>query len=134
MTSSDPNKRPRPGPRPTASESATMPPSSWAKHTGFKPKLSGETSASDSSQIMRGRVRAGSAVNGEPENGKVPPAPAAAEEKDQTLKKKRDSDGGGRAVAKSTTGKAATATRKPVRKEKVVGVLSQTVDDNGFVS
>ncbi|KAL0417628.1 UNVERIFIED_CONTAM: Nucleobase-ascorbate transporter 12 [Sesamum radiatum] len=51
MASSDPSKRPRPGPWPPAPESAAMPPSSWAKRTGFRPKFSGETNASDSGQI-----------------------------------------------------------------------------------
>ncbi|KAK4440639.1 Nucleobase-ascorbate transporter 12 [Sesamum alatum] len=51
MASSDPSKKPRPGPWPPAPESAAMPPSSWAKRTGFRPKFSGETNASDSGQI-----------------------------------------------------------------------------------
>lgn len=51
MASSDPNKRPPPGPWTPAPESAAMPPSSWAKRTGFRPKFSGETNASDSGQI-----------------------------------------------------------------------------------
>lgn len=51
MATSDPSKRPRPGPWPPAPESAAMPPSSWAKRTGFRPKFSGETNASDSGQI-----------------------------------------------------------------------------------
>ncbi|XP_077235869.1 nucleobase-ascorbate transporter 12-like [Tasmannia lanceolata] len=47
------SKRPRPGPwPPVPSEPTTMPPSSWAKRTGFKTKLSGDINASDSGQII----------------------------------------------------------------------------------
>lgn len=127
-----------------------MPPSSWAKRTGFKPKFSGETNASDSGQIAlppkpkepsstvdleAGRIRATTtAVNGEAENHKVPPPPL---DKDQPVKRRRDSDGG--AVPKSSVpsanGAAATITeppqaRRPGRSEEVVDVLPQTVDDD----
>ncbi|KAL0721792.1 hypothetical protein Bca4012_036391 [Brassica carinata] len=47
MSSSDP----KPGPLPPAPESPAMPPSTWAKRTGFRPKFSRETTASDSGQV-----------------------------------------------------------------------------------
>ncbi|XP_059627264.1 nucleobase-ascorbate transporter 12 [Cornus florida] len=156
MASSDPNRRPRPGPWPPAPESTTMPPSSWAKRTGFRPKFSGETNASDSGQIMpppkpkepdarvdleSGRPRPATAVNGERGTEKLPPVPPEKEkEKEQTVKRRRDSDGGAPNNS-SVNGQAATAeppppppSRRPVRNEEVVDVLPQTVDDDGFVS
>ncbi|KAJ0084507.1 hypothetical protein Patl1_30487 [Pistacia atlantica] len=51
MSSSNPKNRPKPGPWPPAPDSAPVPPSSWAKRTGFRPKFSGETNASYSGQI-----------------------------------------------------------------------------------
>ncbi|CAN4119461.1 unnamed protein product [Withania somnifera] len=119
MASSDPNKRNRPGPWPPAPESAAMPPSSWAKKTGFRPKFSGETNASDSGQIgiqiptrrresdpnldlEAGRVRSRrEKVNGEAVSEK---------EKDKPVRKRRDSDGGGGGVGKSTNGQAGGTT------------------------
>ena len=131
-----------------------MPPSSWAKRTGFRPKFSGETNASDSGQIVSqpkpkdpgtnldleaGRARIGPAVNGE----KASPAAAVAAEKERTVMKRRDSDGGGGAGANTTYGQAAAAaepvvvppqSRRPSRNEEMVDVLPQTVDDDGFGS
>ncbi|KAF2321677.1 hypothetical protein GH714_001085 [Hevea brasiliensis] len=51
MSNSDPKNRPKHGPWLPAPESSPLPPSSWAKRTGFRPKFSGETNASDSGQI-----------------------------------------------------------------------------------
>lgn len=51
MSSSDPKPGAKPGPWPPTPESAAMPPSSWAKKTGFRPKFSGETTATDSGQL-----------------------------------------------------------------------------------
>lgn len=111
MASSDPSKRPRPGPWPPAPESApAMPPSSWAKRTGFRPKFSGEANASDSGSILprsqpkpkepdasidieAGRVRPGPTSNGEP--APLPPKPTHEKDKEQSVRKRRDSDGGG---------------------------------------
>ena len=130
-----------------------MPPSSWAKKTGFRPKFSGETNASYSGQLAlpprptppapntdleAGRARA-------PANGvvaqadKVPAVPVPP--KDQPVKKRRDSDGGAKGSVPSTNGQApppATAappvdpppqTRRTARHEEVVDV-----EDDGFVS
>lgn len=113
MASSDPSKRHRPGPWPPAPESASaMPPSSWAKRTGFRPKFSGEANANanDSGSILvpsqpkpkesdanidleAGRVRPGPTANGEPAS--LPPRPTPEKDKEQSVRKRRDSDGGG---------------------------------------
>lgn len=108
MASSDPNKKPRPGPWPPAPESAAMPPSSWAKKTGFRPKFSGETNASDSGQIglqqpqsSQPTRRRESDPNLDLEAGRArPPRQDKANgeptsEKDKPVRKRRDSDGGG---------------------------------------
>ncbi|KAK9279298.1 hypothetical protein L1049_012977 [Liquidambar formosana] len=157
MASSDPTKRPRPGPWPPAPESTAMPPSSWAKRTGFRPKFSGETNASDSGQIVlapkpkegdsqadleAGRVRANTAVNGELEREKVPPVTS---DKEQTVKRRRDSDGAvaPKSSVPSVNGAAAAATqqpesqphpRRPSRNGEAVDVLPPPVDDDGFVA
>ncbi|PSR95485.1 Nucleobase-ascorbate transporter like [Actinidia chinensis var. chinensis] len=145
MASSDPKTTKRP-------ESAPMPPSSWAKRTGFRPKFSDETKASNSGQIVAGtkprdsdsradlkagRVRPAAAVNGELESGKVPPVPAS-EEKELPVKRRRDSDGGAPKTS-AANGQATAAVppppgRRPVRSDGVVDVLPQTVNDDGFVS
>ena len=99
-----------------------MPPSSWAKRTGFRPKFSGETNATDSGEISlpprprdpgpqpdleAGRARptatapatvtatATVTANGrtEAEKAQPPPAPAVVAEKDKTVKKRREVDG-----------------------------------------
>lgn len=131
MASSDPNKRPRPGPWPPAPESAAMPPTSWAKKTGFRPKFSGETNASDSGQIgiqqQQSTRRRESDPNLDLEAGRVRPRQEKVNgettgEKDKPpVRKRRDSDGGGGSsgggggVAKSTNGQAVgtTATAEP---------------------
>ncbi|GMP98980.1 hypothetical protein CsSME_00046644 [Camellia sinensis var. sinensis] len=153
MASSDPTKRPRPGPWPPAPESTALPPSSWAKRTGFRPKFSGETNATDSGQIAphpkprepdsqpdlesgRARPVAPPPANGELEGEKV--TAAVAVEKDQPVKRRRDSDGG----APKSSGPNGQATveptqppsRRPVRSEEVLDVLPQTVSDDGFAS
>lgn len=119
MSSSDPKTRPKPGPWPPAPDAAPVPPSSWAKRTGFRPKFSGETNASDSGQISlppkprepvnqpdleAGRARATpppapvlapassqALANGDGEKVQAPVAPT---NKDQTVKRRRDSDKG----------------------------------------
>lgn len=164
MANSDPTKRPRPGPWPPAPDSTAMPPPSWAKKTGFRPKFSGETNASDSGQIVvppkpkepdsnvdleLGRVRpppaapaapavpAAPVANGVPEGEKVP----VPSEKTQTVKKRRNSDGAPvpKSSALGPNGQAPAAPaepqpRRPARSEEAVDVLPQTVDDDGFVA
>ncbi|KAJ7947941.1 Nucleobase-ascorbate transporter [Quillaja saponaria] len=146
MSNSDPKTRPRPGPWPPVPEDTAMAPSSWAKRTGFRPKFSGETNASDSGHISlppkprepqgqpdieAGRIRAVPAVNGEAEGGKVlPPS-----NKDQTVKKRRDSDGvpkgtgpGANGMAPAAPGDPQSQPRRPIRREDVNEVLPQTVE------
>ncbi|VFQ71563.1 unnamed protein product [Cuscuta campestris] len=109
-----------------------MPASSWAKRTGFRPKLSGETNASNSGQIElrpqdqpparprardgeanldleAGRVRSGNdRVNGEQQA-----------ERDRPARKRRESDGGGVAPKSVGTNEqvvAAAATAEPASK------------------
>ncbi|XP_015873187.1 nucleobase-ascorbate transporter 12 isoform X2 [Ziziphus jujuba] len=158
MSNSDPKTRPRPGPWPPAPEGSAMPASSWAKRTGFRPKFSGETNASDSGQISlpprqrepdaqpdleAGRVRQVPAVNGEPEGEKALPPPPQPSDKDQSVKKRRDSDGvpkssghgaNGQAPASALPADPPPQSRRPVRNEEVVDVLPQNVDDDGLVN
>ncbi|MED6189397.1 hypothetical protein PIB30_095640 [Stylosanthes scabra] len=47
MSNSDPNHRNRP----SSPDTKPLPPSSWAEKTGFRPKLCGETNATDSGQL-----------------------------------------------------------------------------------
>ncbi|KAJ7981120.1 Nucleobase-ascorbate transporter [Quillaja saponaria] len=147
MSDSDPKTRPRPGPWPPAPEATSMPPSSWAKRTGFRPKFSGETNGSDSGQISlppkprepdaqpdleAGRIRAVLPVNGEAEGGKVP----LPSNKDQTVKKRKDSDGVTKSMGPGPNGQAPAAAadppsqpRRPVRNEEVNDILPQTVEN-----
>ncbi|KAK4764261.1 hypothetical protein SAY87_013699 [Trapa incisa] len=121
MSNFDPKARPKLGPWPPAPESSAMPPSSWAKRTGFRPKFSGETNASDSGQmplppracepdnqpdLEAGRARPPpqpqpppTVSNCQVQSGKpaaaLPLPPAATDkEKDQSVKKRREFDGG----------------------------------------
>ncbi|KAK7324882.1 hypothetical protein VNO77_28787 [Canavalia gladiata] len=154
MSDSNPKTRQRPGPWPPAPspDAKAMPPSSWAKKTGFKPKFSGETNASYSGQISlqpkpkepdtnldleAGRTRVTPpAANGLSHREKVPPLPPS---KDQVAKKRRDSDGVPKSSVPSTNGQATPAPapaeqppRRTARHEEVVDGLSQSVDDDGF--
>ncbi|PIA54754.1 hypothetical protein AQUCO_00900971v1 [Aquilegia coerulea] len=152
MASSDPTKRPRPGPWPPAPESTAMPPSSWAKRTGFRPKFSGETNVSDSGQILSpkpketdvnvdlesGRERtplAATTANGVPETEKMP---VVASDRDQTVRKRRDTEVVPKATVPGSNGqhRADPLPQVPNPKpnhEDVVGVLPQIVADDGFV-
>ncbi|KAI3450677.1 hypothetical protein Pfo_007342 [Paulownia fortunei] len=160
MASSDPSKKPRPGPWPPAAESAAMPPSSWAKRTGFRPKFSGETNANDSGQITAlpppqplvqaqakpkqpdtnldleaGRPRPGPTSNGE---AVVARDRVKEKEKEHTppVRKRRDSDGGKNLGANGQPA-AGEGSRRAVRNEEAatVDVLPQSVlDDDGLVA
>ncbi|MBA0674609.1 hypothetical protein Goari_016196 [Gossypium aridum] len=150
MSSSDPKTRPKPVTRPPA----PVPPSSWAKRTGFKPKFSGETNASDSGQIAlppRSRenenqpdLEAGRARPLPPVvNGEQPVSEKGPAEKDQSVKKRREADGtnkgssaaaaNGHTVNNGAAPQPQQPTRRPSRNEDVVDVLPQNVDDEGFV-
>ncbi|KAK9676891.1 hypothetical protein RND81_11G108200 [Saponaria officinalis] len=71
MASSDPNKRPKSGPWPPGPDSKPIPPTSWAKKTGFRPKFSGETTSFDSGVVD---IEAGRARPLPPSNGPIPPS------------------------------------------------------------
>ncbi|KAK7402081.1 hypothetical protein VNO78_14060 [Psophocarpus tetragonolobus] len=154
MSDSDPKTRHRPGPWPPAPspDAKPMPPASWAKKTGFKPKFSGEANASDSIQISlqpkpkpkpkepdttldleAARPRPHAPANGVAHRDKVPPPPPS---KDQPVKKRKDSDGIPKSSVPSTNGQAATADPPPPRRtsrhEEVVDAPPH--DDDGFVS
>ncbi|RDX67085.1 Nucleobase-ascorbate transporter 12 [Mucuna pruriens] len=153
MSDSDPKTRPRPGPWPPAPlpDAKAMPPSSWAKKTGFKPKFSGEANASDSSgqislqpkprepdtnvDLEAGRTLATTPANGVAHREKAPPLPPS---KDQPVKKRRDSDGVPKSSVPSTNGQATAEPlpppRRTARHEEVVDAPPQSVDDDGFVS
>lgn len=163
MSNSDPKTRPKPGPWPPASESSPMPPSSWAKRTGFRPKFSGETNASDSGQIsLPPKPKEQPDTQPDLEAGRVrttppPPRPPAAvapatavngtdavvpsDNKDQTVKRRRDSDGGGApkkesghgANGQGPAGPPTEGPRRASRNEEVVDAVPQGVEDDGFV-
>ncbi|XP_047332286.1 nucleobase-ascorbate transporter 12 [Impatiens glandulifera] len=148
MTSTDLNKRPRPGPWPPTTlppKPNAMPPSSWAKRTGFHPKFSGETNATHSGRqtlpqpkvrevdshldLEAGRVRqttttTAAKLNGEPKRVTFPPPL---------------SDGGATnapvavAVAVADAPPPKQINRRPVS-EEVVDVLPQIVEDDELVS
>lgn len=159
MSNSDPKPRPKPGPWPPAPESSAMPPSSWAKRTGFRPKFSGESNASDSGQIAApprqreldkqsdpeaGRVQVQPkplpAANGRAQGDKTLPAPLLPppSDKEHSVKKRRDSDGG---APKSSSPRANRwappaptyqPSRRPVRNEEVVDVVQHSEQDDGL--
>ncbi|XP_042044586.1 nucleobase-ascorbate transporter 12-like [Salvia splendens] len=160
MASSDPNKRPPPPPGP---DSAAMPPSSWAKRTGFRPKFSGETNSSDSGQISAIPPPEPPQARPKPPNssldleaGRPRPAPngeaaaakdRAKEEKDKERKerekelappvrKRRDSDGGKNLGANGQTAAAAAGegSRRAVRNEEADVLPQSVLDDDGFIS
>ncbi|KAL3848621.1 hypothetical protein ACJIZ3_010503 [Penstemon smallii] len=161
MSSSDPSKKPRPGPWPPAPDAAAMPPSSWAKRTGFRPKFSGETNASDSGQIASlpppprtspkprqpdtnldleaGRPRPIPTSNGEPEVVRVREKEKEKEkEKEQMppVRKRRDSDMGKNLNGQATAGEGEWS-RRAVRIDEsaTVDVMPpMVVDDDGIVA
>ena len=158
MSNSDPKTSHRPGPWPPAPESKPAPPSSWAKKTGFRPKFSGETNASDSGPVtaLPPRPKAPDA-NADLEAGRLPappPPPPAAngvahrekvpvpvpQAKEQPAKKRRDSDGVTKSTVPSTNGQATATALAPVeqpprrtaRPEEAADALPQSVDGDGF--
>ncbi|XP_043701202.1 nucleobase-ascorbate transporter 12-like [Telopea speciosissima] len=148
MASTDSTRRPKPGPWPPAAEPTAMP-ASWARRTGFRARLSGETNASDSGQIVAvpkpkeeeqrvdlesGRARQTPAANGELENEKMP----VSTDRDQTVKKRRETEGTARSAAATGTNGQARSDPPPQlpkpRRTEEVDVLPQSVDDVGFVA
>lgn len=159
MSSSDSKPGPKPGPWPPAPESSAMPPSTWAKRTGFRPKFSGETTATDSGQVpLPASVRArqietqpdleagqprlrpppGPAVaNGEMDKDKKekppqpPPPPPPPPPGAGPVKRRRDSDGAtGRSNGPGGGNGSGDPIRRPTRIEETVEVLPQSVDDD----
>lgn len=126
-----------------------MPPSSWAKRTGFRPNFSGETNPSDSAHIAlpprpkdpdahpdleAGRPRGTSAVNGDPTGAKAPPPhPQPPLEKDQPVKRRKDSDGLPKGSGPAQNGHALPPPppSEPLNQPRR---LPQTGDDDGFVA
>lgn len=159
MSSSDPKPGSKPGPWPPAPESAAMPPSSWAKKTGFRPKFSGETTSADSGQIslpVRAKqqenqpdLEAGQArlrpppvpvaANGEIDKDKkekppppppLPPQPSGGSVA-VPVKRRRDSDGGrSNGGADGANGSGPDPVRRPARIVETVEVLPQSMDDD----
>ncbi|KAL0863413.1 hypothetical protein Bca101_042531 [Brassica carinata] len=157
MSSSDP----KPGPLPPAPESPAMPPSTWAKRTGFRPKFSRETTASDSGQVsLPASVRAtqsetqldleaghprlrpppvAAAANGAADKVKSdkPPPPPSPPHKQQPTSGaaadpvKRRRDSDGVSGRSNGSGEPV---RKPNRIEETVEVLPQSRDDDDLVA
>lgn len=151
MSAPDHNTRRRPGPRPPEPDTRATLPSYWAKRTGFKPKFSGETNASDSGQMTlqpkqrearaspgleAGRVRSSPAVNGEAGGEKVKPSP----HKEHTVRFQEPDGASKRSVpsnnmqAPVTPAEKSSRPRSSRRHEQVIDVLPQVVDDNGLAS
>ncbi|GER39731.1 xanthine/uracil permease family protein [Striga asiatica] len=154
MANSEPDKKPRPGPWPPAPDSAAMPPSSWAKRTGFRPKFSGETNASNSDQmtslpppqpslpkpkqpdtsldIEAGRPRPGPDSNGEAVARDRAKEKENAKELTPPVRKLRQSDGGKNLAANGGEG-----SRRAARGEEVVAVdvpHQSVLDDDDYVA
>ncbi|XP_044506309.1 nucleobase-ascorbate transporter 12-like isoform X2 [Mangifera indica] len=160
MSSSHHQNRPKPGPWPPAPDSAAVPPSSWAKRTGFRPKFSGETNASDSGQITltskpkepetkpdiesgRSQITPGPplvtasaqpVVNGDSEKVQATPS-----NKDQPVKRRRESDkglnvnGDGNGVAAAAVVQSETNQQRPRRETRNDDVVVvDGMDDDGF--
>ncbi|XP_020214825.1 nucleobase-ascorbate transporter 12 [Cajanus cajan] len=125
MSNSDPNHR-----TPSPPDPNPMPPSSWAKKTGFRPKFSGETNAADSGPITTPKPKPREPdPNLDLEAGRVTPPPTANGDKAlPPPKKRRDSDGVPKTSILSTNGQAPPPPpRRTERHEEVV-------DGDGFVS
>uniref|UniRef100_A0A7N0VBU9 Nucleobase-ascorbate transporter 12 n=1 Tax=Kalanchoe fedtschenkoi TaxID=63787 RepID=A0A7N0VBU9_KALFE len=124
MASSDPTGNPPP---------PAVPPTSWAKRTGFKPRLSGETNVGHSGQIApppRLDLEAGGLtaplpsppVNGQHDKVRLVPPPS---DKDEAVRKKREG-----LPAQNANGGGPL----PVsRRSESVDALPQTVDDSAFM-
>lgn len=160
-TDGTPQRRPRPGPWPLESNQAApaaMPPASWAKRTGFKGRVSGESVSGDSGQFVPNRAAKGLEVLPDLEAGRARQAPppaataplngeppskdraaASTPEGDQPVKKRKDSDGEGGAAAKGSGAQGVNGQSKPdpapqkSRREEEGGSLPQVLEDEDFV-
>ena len=132
-----------------------MPPSSWAKKTGFRPKFSsGETNASDSGQVSlppprpprepepdleAGRVRRQPATNGEtvPVAAQVAKAAPSGDKEQAVVKRRKESDGGSKNAGHGPNGQAAEPNSQPrraARSEEVMDVVPNNGDDEPYLS
>ncbi|KAJ4903126.1 Nucleobase-ascorbate transporter 12 [Raphanus sativus] len=163
MSSSDPKPGPKPGPLLPAPESSPVPPSTWAKRTGFRPKFSGETTASHSGQLSLPASARATQPETHPdlEAGQPPlrpPPPVSAGEPDKKdkndkppppqpqppsaaaapVKRRRDSDGGRTNGPVGGGGGGANGSGDPVRRqnrvEERVEVLPQSMDDDDLAA
>ncbi|KAK1301189.1 Nucleobase-ascorbate transporter 12 [Acorus calamus] len=152
----DASRRNRPGPWPPAPD--PPPPPSWARRTGFKGRVSGETNASDSGQIglippppppprpvrepeVKPDLEMGRSQPVPPPSASVAapaPAPVNGEAGDQ--KKRRESDGGGDGGVGVGKNGASAGPNGPARTDPPVSRPrprpmreEEIVDDDGFV-
>ncbi|CAN8247163.1 unnamed protein product [Cochlearia groenlandica] len=158
MSGSDSKPGPKPGSWPPPPDSSPMPPSTWAKRTGFRPKFSGEaTSTTDSGSLpvsVRARkpetqpdLEAGqprlrpppvpSVANGEIDKDKKekppppPPPPLPSSASANPVNRRRDSDGApGRSNGPNRVNGSGDPARRPARIEETVEVLPQSMDDD----
>ncbi|ERN13189.1 nucleobase-ascorbate transporter 12 isoform X1 [Amborella trichopoda] len=128
MSSSDAPKRPRPGPWPPAPADSSMA-SSWAKRTGFKSRLSGETNVSrgDSGQIVQAK----------PQGPEVQPDLEAGKTRSSTSTVNGVNEGGDR-IKKSTPANGQNAQARvdvhpKSSREPEADASFQSQDDDGFV-
>ncbi|XP_020585817.1 nucleobase-ascorbate transporter 12 [Phalaenopsis equestris] len=162
-----PPRRARPGPWPPAGGNITgptegaQPPLSWAKRTGFKGRVSGESNASSSGQIALPKpkeveanvdleagkthvlptppVAALAVANGQPVAAPVDPT---ARPVDPIGRKRRDSDGGGVGQGPNAIGSGQNGQHrsdppvppKPRREEEAVALPQVREEDDGFAS
>ena len=155
-TDGNPQRRPRPA-EPNQPGPPAMPPASWAKRTGFKGRVSGESISGDSGQLLLSRPAKTPEVVPDLEAGRPrptpPPASAAApinggdkakNERtaaastpvgDQPPKRRKNSDGGegkGLGVNGNGTRKSDPPPPKSRREEDPVS-LAQVPEEDDFV-
>ncbi|XP_072998982.1 nucleobase-ascorbate transporter 12 [Typha latifolia] len=139
MASNDqPPRRARPGPWPPGPEQAPPAPLSWAKRTGFKSRVSGESNASNSGQIALPRpVDPQPTVDLESGRGNtaLPPPPAVAngENGSANARRRTDSDGAPKsAVAASRPNGQAPADPPPAPAHQPAALPQLPEDDEGL--
>lgn len=155
MASTDhqPPRRPGPGPWPPAPDPAQAPPPplSWAKRTGFKGQVSGESNASLNSgriplprpqnsgaqlDLESGRSQAlptppthpPAAAAGENGDQRKKEAAAAEEEEEKTVKRRRDSDGAGVGPKKPDPPPPARRREEELQEEEGFGLMKSHIN------
>ncbi|XP_073118208.1 nucleobase-ascorbate transporter 12 [Elaeis guineensis] len=164
MASNDqPPRRPRPGPWPPAPDSTPAAPLSWAKRTGFKGRVSGESDASNSGQIAlpkpKERENSLDLESGRTHTTTLPPPPIAAAATatpvngesenrergaalvpaDQVARKGRDSDGGSKNGVLGLNGPVRSdppppPARRQRREDEAVTLPQLQEEEEGFAS